>query len=151
MRESLESSQSKIDIVERYGLLEVKLNKPTWGEYIKMYLKRLKTKMEEDHQVDRIADFKAGATNLAKFITSMYDDLKIYTGRSGDAASAYAYCYLKEKADGQLVPHFLFFLDGLTTDEVYVRKSTESHPSAPLIASGRNAYKERMEEKRKLR
>lgn len=134
--------------MERFGLIEIKLNKPTWGEYIKLYLKRLKTKMEEDHQVARISDFKLGATQLAKFLTSIYDDLRIFTGRSGDASAAYAYCYMKERGD-QVRPHFMFFLDGLTTDVIFVRKSTEN--SASLIASGRNAYKERVEQMRKIR
>jgi hypothetical protein len=44
----------KIDLVERFGLKEVKIEKPTWGTYIKMYLKRVKTKLEEDGEFDRI-------------------------------------------------------------------------------------------------
>lgn len=132
----------RIDIVERFGLVEVKLNKPTWGEYIKLYLKRIKMKLEEDHVIARITDFKNGATQLAKFLTSVYGDLRIFTGRSGDAAAAYAYCYMKERGDA-VRPHFMFFLDGLTTDELFIRKSTEN--SASLIASGRIAYKEKME------
>jgi hypothetical protein len=62
-------------------------------------------------------------------------------GRTGDASAAYAYCYMKDKGETTR-PHFMFFLDGLTTDELNFRKSHDNNPA--LIASGRNAYKERM-------
>jgi hypothetical protein len=101
------------------------LERLTWGSYIKLYLKRIKDQLEAEKKDDRVYTFKAGATQLAKHLMSMYESLTLYQGRSCDALASYAYCYLKEKG-GTMQPYFLFFTDGLTTDEVLVRKSQDN-------------------------
>lgn len=132
----------RIDIVEKFGLKEIKLEKGTWGTYIKMYIKRINTKLEEENKVERIAPFQTGAADLARMILKMYDEVKLYQGKSGDALAGYAYCYHKIREDLSKRPLFLFFQDGLTTDEDITKRSTEQQ--AALVAANRtNSIRER--------
>ena len=45
------------DLHERVGLKEIKLEKTTWGTYVKMYIKRLNTRLAESDQKLRIDEF----------------------------------------------------------------------------------------------
>ena len=92
-----EAAPPRIDVVERFGLKEVKIEKSTWGTYIKLYLKRISMQLEQEGSSrDRMEGFKESAAELAKFILSIYSRVTIYQGRSGDALAGYAYSYSQE-------------------------------------------------------
>ena len=79
------------------------------------YLKKVKGKLEEAGQTERVATFQKGATELVKFILSKYDEMQIFTGESNDFDAGFAYCYYKEQTDPG--PTFLFFADGLKEEK----------------------------------
>ena len=117
----------KIDLIERFSLKEIKMEKLAWGSYIKAYIISLKEKLDEGRKFARLASFKEGATQLAKHIMKMYSKVTIYQGRSEDPESGYTYLVWKEEEEVKQ-PYFLYFLDGLTTDELVIIKKPK-----PLI------------------
>ena len=79
------------------------------------YVKKLKGKLEEQGQAERIPEFQKGATELVKFIMGKYDEIQIFTGESNDFDAGFAYCYYKEQTDAG--PTFLFFRDGMKEEK----------------------------------
>lgn len=78
--------------------------------------------------------------------------MTIYQGRSGDAIAGYAYCYFKVAKNGETVkPHFLFFLDGMTTNEVVVKRNTDQQAAMIAQVRSSNAFQQRQERLRKKR
>ena len=81
--------------------------------------------------LERVNLFKEGATDFAKFLMQMYDQLTIYQGRSENPLAGYAYSYLKEVETGGTQTLFMYFLDGITIDETLIetKKADSSHQS----------------------
>ena len=70
--------------------------------------------------LERVNLFKEGATDFAKFLMQMYDQLTIYQGRSENPLAGYAYSYLKEVETGGTQTLFMYFLDGMTINETLI-------------------------------
>ncbi len=92
----LKSLGHKIDVVERFQLNEVTMEKADWGTYVKKYVKRVKRTIEEDNNNERIPDYKEGATALAHFLMKNYANIILYQGRSMDRNGAMGYLYFKD-------------------------------------------------------
>ena len=83
----------------------------TWA---KAYLKAVEAKMKEQGKEERVADFKKGATALFKFIVGKFDEMQIFTGKSGFSIDPpYALCFAFQENQEDAGPTFLFFADGL--------------------------------------
>jgi hypothetical protein len=72
------------------------MEKADWGTYVKKYVKRVKRTIEEDNKMERIAEYKEGATALAHFLMKNYADISLYQGRSKDRNGALGYLYFKD-------------------------------------------------------
>ena len=81
---------------------------------VKPYLKRVSTHLTENGKEDRVAGFKAGATEMIKFIVGKYDEMQIFTGTNYDTEAGLAFSYTK---DGETEPVFLFFNDGMKEEK----------------------------------
>ena len=80
--------------------------------YCKGIMPRICKKLTENGKEDRVAAFKAGATEMVKFIISKYDEFQFFTGPSFDMDAGMAFAYQKEQDDEG--PTFLFFLDNMS-------------------------------------
>ena len=73
--QELKQKGQKIDVIERFQLKEVSLEKVDWGTYIKKYVKKILKTLKQDNQHERIPAFKEGATALAFFLMNNYGNL----------------------------------------------------------------------------
>ena len=72
------------------------MDKADWGTYVKKYVKRVKRTIEEDNMLERIPEYKEGATALAHFLMKNYANIILYQGRSQDKNGALGYLYFKD-------------------------------------------------------
>ena len=76
---------------------------------LKGYLKRVVGYLKENGKEDRVAGFKAGATEMIKFVMEKFDEMQIFVGESMDTEAALVFSYTK---DGESEPVFLYMVDG---------------------------------------
>ncbi len=81
-----------IDIVDAHRLNEIELDKKGFGAYLKVYLKKVKAKLEEEGKGDRVPEFMKGATELAKFIMQSHDEFQMFAGENFDVEGSLGYC-----------------------------------------------------------
>ena len=104
--------ETVVDIVDAFQLNEIQgMGKKDFMGWVKGYLPKVVKKLEETGKADRVADFKKGATDAAKFIASKWDEMQVFCGPKYDMEGAWCFAYQKEQEDEG--PTFLFFHDGL--------------------------------------
>ena len=99
-----------VNLVDAHGLSEMQLSKKDLMGMIKAYLKRVAGHLKEQGNEDRVAGFKAGATEMVKFVVGKFDEMQVFSGKSMDTEAGLCFAYTK---DEETDPTFLFFLDGL--------------------------------------
>ena len=109
-----EGGETVVNVVEAHGLQETQLSKKDFMALVKPYLKKTSEKLKEIGKEDRIPGFKAGATELVKFIVGRFDEFQIYCGTSFDTDAGLGFSYT---IDGEEDPTFLFFADGMKEEK----------------------------------
>merc|ERR1712083_1037374 len=64
-----------VNLVDAHELNEMQLSKKDLMAIIKPYLKRVSTYLAENGKEERVAGFKAGATEMVKFIVGKFDEM----------------------------------------------------------------------------
>ena len=109
--------ETVVDIVDAFQLNEIQnMGKKDFMAWVKGYLPKVVKKLEDNNKAERVADFKKGATEAAKFIASKWDEMQVFTGPKYDMEGAWCFAYQKEQEDEG--PTFLFFADGLKDTKV---------------------------------
>jgi len=83
--------------------------------WVKPFLKNVSAKLVEQGKEDRVAGFKAGATDLVKHIAGRFDEFQVFTGQQFDMEGTIAFAYTKDEADD--FPTFLMFRDGMKEEK----------------------------------
>ncbi|XP_056411393.1 translationally-controlled tumor protein [Hyla sarda] len=104
---------SGCDIVLNHKLQETGFTKESYKQYIKDYMKAIKTKLEEDHP-DRVKPFMTGAAGKVKDILGNFKNFQFYTGESMNPDGMVA--LLDYREDG-ITPYLIFFKDGLEIEK----------------------------------
>jgi len=103
-----EEGETVINVVDAHRLNEVTLSKKDFMGMVKALLKRTTEYLKENGKEDRVADFKAGATELTKLVVGKFDEMQIFVGESCDTEASMCFSYTK---DGETEPVFLYFAD----------------------------------------
>ena len=103
-----------VNLVDAHGLNEMQLSKKDLMAMIKAYLKRVAGHLKEQGNEDRVAGFKAGATEMVKFVVGKFDEMQVFSGKSMDTEAGLCFAYTK---DEETDPTFLFFLDGMREEK----------------------------------
>ena len=103
-----EEGETVINIVDAHRLNEMTLKKADCVAMIKALLKRTVEWLKENGKEDRVAGFKAGATELTKLVVGKFDEMQIFLGESIDSEASMCFSYTK---DGETEPVFLYFAD----------------------------------------
>jgi hypothetical protein len=109
-----DGGETAINIVHAHKLQEATLSKKDTMAMLKAYLKRVVGLLKEKNKEDRVPGFKAGATEMIKFIMEKFDEMQIFSGENYDMEAGLAFSYTKEGAEE---PTFMFFNDGLKEEK----------------------------------
>ena len=110
--EGVEDKAEKVnDIVDGFKYMETSFTKADYMTYIKSYLKKIKTHLEEKNP-DRVAGFMAGAKEMIGWITKNFDEFQFFLSESNEMENAMIIlAHYKNPED--YAPHFVYFKDGL--------------------------------------
>jgi len=99
------------DIVDGFKYTETVFNKADYTTYIKAYLKKLKTHLEEKNPT-RVEAFMKSAKEMVAWILKTFDEFQFFLGESNEMENAMIIlAYYKNAED--MAPHFVYFADGL--------------------------------------
>merc|ERR1712083_309396 len=84
-----------VNLVDAHELNEMQLSKKDLMGMIKAYLNRVATFLAENGQEDRVAGFKAGATEMVKFVIGKFDEMQVFSGKAWTLRQDYALPTLK--------------------------------------------------------
>ncbi|GBE59754.1 translationally-controlled tumor protein [Babesia ovata] len=101
-----------IDIVDAFRLQETPFTKAEYTSYIKKYIKRVATHLEEN-QPDRVAAFKTDIQNFVKHVLSNFSDFEFYIGESLDLEAGLVYAYYNGE---EVAPRLVYIKDALTEE-----------------------------------
>ena len=108
-----EAVEKVINIVDVHRLQETNFTKKQYVTYIKGYMKRVKTRLEET-KPERVADFQQGAQSFVKQILGSFSEYTFYTGESLEPDAMVVLCKWSE--DG-MTPYFQYWVDGLEEEK----------------------------------
>lgn len=97
------------DVIDSFQLQQTSFDKKSFMVYIKEYMKRLVSHLEQ-HNSSRVDAFKKGAQEFVKLVVSNFDDYEFYTGESMDPE---AMVIIMKYEDGDNAPYAYLFKDGL--------------------------------------
>ena len=106
--------ETVINVVDAHNLQETTLSKKDFMAIIKGYLKKVEAHLKENGKEDRVPGFKAGATELVKFVVGKFDEFQFFCGSSFNTEAGMGFAYT---ADGEMDPTFLFFNDGMKEEK----------------------------------
>eukprot|EP00007_Cunea_sp_BSH-02190019_P000081 CAMPEP_0174247078 /NCGR_PEP_ID=MMETSP0417-20130205/42391_1 /TAXON_ID=242541 /ORGANISM="Mayorella sp, Strain BSH-02190019" /LENGTH=162 /DNA_ID=CAMNT_0015326931 /DNA_START=44 /DNA_END=532 /DNA_ORIENTATION=- len=95
-----------VDIVDASNLVETQYDKKSYMMHIKMYMKKLKAKLEAEDP-ERVAPFMKGAQAFVKKLIGDFKEYQFFTGSSMDPESTTILC----KYEGE-TPYFYIWKDG---------------------------------------
>ena len=98
------------EFVDAFHLESTAFDKKSYTTYIKEYMKRLKTHLQEKNP-SRVDPFMKGAQEFVKKVLANFDDYEFYTGESCDPEAMAVIMGYTE--DGS-TPYIYLFKDGLT-------------------------------------
>ncbi|XP_068123860.1 translationally-controlled tumor protein [Hyperolius riggenbachi] len=104
---------SGVDIVMNHKLQETGFSKESYKQYIKEYLKAIKTQLENNNP-DRVKPFMCGAAEKVKQILSNFKNYQFFTGESMNPSGMVA--LLDYREDG-ITPFLIVFKDGLEIEK----------------------------------
>jgi hypothetical protein len=104
-----DSEQRVLNIIESHKLVETNFTKKQYLLYIKGYMKRLKTYLEENNP-SRVEAFQAAAAEFVKKVLGKFDDYQFFTGESVSSSTASSPSPTMRKAVQLLSPFPLVLL-----------------------------------------
>jgi len=105
---------SKINIIHTHNLKETSFTKQSYQAYIKGYMKRILTKLEQSNP-ERAAQFKAKVPLYMKNeVLGKFEQLEFFTGEKMDPDAMVILMNYRE--DG-LTPYFMIFKDGIVEEK----------------------------------
>lgn len=111
-----EAGESVIDILDAFKYNEIQgFQKKEFMAWVKAYLAKVTEKLTANGKEARIAGFKAGATDMVKFIISKWDEMQVFAGPKYDMDASLVVAWQKEQSDEG--PTFLYFLDGMREEK----------------------------------
>ncbi|XP_018412116.1 PREDICTED: translationally-controlled tumor protein [Nanorana parkeri] len=102
-----------VDIVMNHKLQETGFTKDSFKQYIKDYMKSLKSYLEKN-KPDRVKPFMSGASEKIKEILGNFKNWQFYTGESMNPDGMVG--FLDYREDG-ITPYMIFFKDGLEIEK----------------------------------
>lgn len=102
-----------VDIILNHCLRETGFTKESYKQYIKDYLKCIKTRLEET-KPDRVKPFMSGAAEIVKAILGNFKNYQFYTGEKMMPEGMVGLLDFRE--DG-ITPYMIFFKDGLELEK----------------------------------
>jgi len=102
-----------IDVVDNHKLVETQYGKKDYQSYIKGYMKRVKSKLEEEKS-DELEVFTSNAPTAVKFLLGKFKELCFYVGENMDYEAMVPVC---ESID-EKTSVFYFFKHGLIEEKV---------------------------------
>jgi len=103
-----------IDIVVANRLQEIPFDKKSYTTYIKGYMKKVKSHLEETNP-ERVEVFMKNATTVVKRLLGQFKDLQFFVGESMDPEGTIVLMNYRE--DG-MTPYFMYWIDGLKEEKV---------------------------------
>lgn len=112
-----EAVESGVDVVLNHRLAESYAfnDKKSYTLYLKEYMKRLVTKLEENKS-DEVDLFKSNVNKVMKDILGRFKDLQFFTGESMDTEGMVAFLEYRD-INGDSVPVLMFFKHGLEEEK----------------------------------
>lgn len=112
-----EAVESGVDIVLNHRLVESFAfgDKKSYTQYLKEYMKRLVTKLNETAP-DQVDDFKSNMNKVMKDLLGRFKDLQFFTGENMDIDGMVAMCEYRD-IDGVSTPIMMFFKHGLEEEK----------------------------------
>jgi len=112
------SSVSGIDLVIDNRLTETGFgSKKDYLTYLKGYMKKVQSYLEENGQADEVEKFKTGANKAVKELLGKYKDLSFYQGESMDAEAMVVIIDFRD-FDGEEKPILMAFKHGIIAEKV---------------------------------
>lgn len=110
------SGETVVDVVDAFKYNEIPgFSKKDFMTWCKGYLAKVTEKLKANGKEARVDGFKAGATDLVKFVVSKYDEMQIFAGPKYDMEAGLCVAWQKNQEDEG--PTFLYFLDGLREEK----------------------------------
>ncbi|XP_072266145.1 translationally-controlled tumor protein [Pyxicephalus adspersus] len=104
---------SGVDIVLNHKLQETGFTKDSFKQYIKCYMKGIKSYLEKN-KPERVKPFMTGAAEKVKELLGNFKNLQFYTGESMNPEGMVG--FLDYREDG-VTPFIIFFKDGLEIEK----------------------------------
>lgn len=101
-----------IDIVDAFRLQETPFTKAEYTSYIKKYIKRVTTHLEQNAP-DRVASFKEDIQKFVKHVLANFADFEFYVGESLDLEAGLIYGYYNGE---ELAPRLVYIKEALTEE-----------------------------------
>jgi len=113
-----DATESGIDVILNQRLVEASCfgDKKQYTSYIKEYMKRVATKLEQD-KPDQVEVFKSNMSTAMKGILGKFKDLQFYTGESCNIDEGMVAIVEYRDVDGEEIPIVLFFKHGLLEEK----------------------------------
>jgi len=105
------------NIVDGFQYVAMDMKKQAFMAYIKSYMQRLRTKLEED-KPDRVAGFEKAAKEVIGMMVKRFDDCEFYLGGEDPTMEGHIGLAFWEDVENDTAPTFFWFKDGLK-DEKY--------------------------------
>uniref|UniRef100_F7DJJ8 Translationally-controlled tumor protein n=1 Tax=Monodelphis domestica TaxID=13616 RepID=F7DJJ8_MONDO len=102
-----------VDIVINHHLQETSFTKESYKKYIKVYMKSIKGRLEEQ-KPNRVKSFMTGATEQIKHILANFNNYQFFIGKNMNPDGMVALLDFHE--DG-VTPYVIFFKDGLEMEK----------------------------------
>jgi hypothetical protein len=110
------TGETVVDVVDAFKYNEIPgFQKKDFMAWVKGYLAKITEKLNSSGKEARVAEFKAGATEMVKFIISKWDEMQVFAGPKYDMDAGLVVAWTKEQTDDG--PTFLYFLDGLKEEK----------------------------------
>jgi len=100
------------NLVDAHKLVVTSYDKKAYLGHIKVYLKRIATKLETEGK--DVKAFQAAAQEFVKKVIANFDDYEFYTGETMDPE---AMVVLKVYKEDGIIPYFLFWKAGVKEEK----------------------------------
>ncbi|GIX66225.1 histamine-releasing factor [Babesia caballi] len=101
-----------IDVVDAFRLQETPFTKAEYTSYIKKYIKRVATHLEENAP-DRVAAFKEDIQKFVKHVLGNFGDFEFYIGESLDLEAGLVYAYYNGE---EVAPRLVYIKEALVEE-----------------------------------
>merc|ERR1712151_862328 len=107
-----DEAQTVNNVADGFGMSAMDLKKGAFQAYIKKFMGKVKTHLEENN-ADRVADFMKNATAAVKYLLGKFDDLEFFLGDNDPTMEGHIgiACWKDPEADS--APTFFYFKDAL--------------------------------------